>query len=86
MDDPTPRRASRAGSCLRSSVGGKNSTHDDGGISAPRLEPGTASRSAAVNLTKTATDPMRTRTMLPAYPARTNDVRARRTANVAVSA
>jgi hypothetical protein len=87
MDHPIVRRASRAGSRLRSSVGCNNSRHDDGGYSATRFAPGTASRSAAVNPIKfVSTVPMRMSTMLPAYPTRANDSAARHAVNVPVMA
>lgn len=87
MSAPTlQRRASRAAACLRSSVGGNNSRHDDGGISAHRLEPGTASRSAAVNPITDFRYPMRMSMMLPAYHSATNDSAARHANISAVAA
>jgi len=81
-----PRRASRAHACLRSSVGRNNSRHDDGGISATRFAPGTASRSAAVNPINSVTHAMRMFPMVPAYHLAANVSTARHADISAVTA
>lgn len=69
-----PRRASRTGSCLRSSVSRKNSTADKTTAASPLTgwNPVCLSRSAAVSPIEVSNHQMRTRMTLPADLALTN--------------